>query len=119
MAALQIPRSVRAISQSPDPAAPQQLAPLLALATKLPRAGRPAEAIGPLRDAALLQPPNSIIQHDVGLACLDVGHVPDAIARFERAISRNPRYTDAYFRLGIALEKLGNIGGPSLRTTAL
>ena len=37
--------------------------------------------------------------------------VPDAIAAFERAVASNPRYADAYFRLGIALEKLGDIGG--------
>jgi len=99
------------MSQSPNPAAPHHVAPLLALATQLLRAGRPADAIAPLRDAALLEPSNPIIQHDLGLACLEVGRVPDAIAAFERAVASNPRYTDAYFRLGIALEKLGNIGG--------
>jgi len=99
------------MSQSPNPAAPQQVAPLLALATKLLRAGRPADAIAPLRDAALLQPSNAIIQHDLGLACLEVGRVPDAIAALQRAVASDPRYADAYFRLGIALEKLGNIGG--------
>ena len=99
------------MSQSPNPVASQQVAPLLALATKLLRAGRPADAIAPLRDAALLQPSNAIIQHDLGLACLEVGRVPDAIAALQRAVASNPRYTDAYFRLGIALEKLGNIGG--------
>src|SRR2546430_14080811 len=95
--------------QSPNPAA--QVVPLLALATKLLRAGRPADAIAPLRDAALLAPSNPIIQHDLGLACLEVGRVPDAIAAFERAVASDPRYTDAYFRIGIALEKLGEIGG--------
>ncbi|MGB0117408.1 MAG: sulfotransferase [Terriglobales bacterium] len=99
------------MTQSPNPAAPQQVAPLLALATKLLRAGRPADAIAPLLDAALLQPSNPIIQHDLGLACLEVGRLPDAIAALQRAVASNPRYTDAYFRLGIALEKLGNIGG--------
>ena len=99
------------MSQSPNPAAPQQVAPLLALATKLLRAGRPADAIAPLLDAALLQPSNPIIQHDLGLACLEVGRLPDAIAALQRAVASNPRYTDAYFRLGIAFEKLGNIGG--------
>ncbi len=99
------------MSQLPDPAAPQQVALLLALATKLLRAGRPADAIAPLRDAALLQPSNSIIQHDLGLACLEAGRVPDAIAAFERAVASNPRYADAYFRMGIALEKLDNIRG--------
>src|ERR1700680_1542324 len=99
------------MSQSPNPAAPPQVAPLLALATKLLRAGRTADAIAPLRDAALLQPSNPIIQHDLGLACLEVGRVPDAIAALQRAVASNPRYADAYFRLGIALEKRGDIGG--------
>ena len=97
------------MSQSPNPAAPQQVAPLLALATKLLRAGRPADAIAPLRDAALLEPSNPIIQHDLGLACLEVGRVPDAIAALQRAVASDPRYADAYFRLGIALEKQGNL----------
>ena len=99
------------MSQPPNPAAPQQVAPLLALATKLLRAGRPADAIAPLRDAALLQPSNPIIQHDLGLACLEVGRVSDAIAALQRAVASNPRYTDAHFRLGTALEKMGDIGG--------
>ncbi|MGC2247370.1 MAG: sulfotransferase [Terriglobales bacterium] len=98
------------MSQSPNPAAPQQVAPLLALATQLLRAGRPADAIAPLRDAALLEPSNAIIHHDLGLACLEVGRVPDAIAALQRAVASDPRCADAYFRLGIALEKMGNIG---------
>jgi len=97
--------------QSPNPSAPQQVTSLLALAAQLLRAGRPADAIAPLRDAARLQPSNAIIQHDLGLACLEVGRVPDAIAALQRAVAINRRYTDAYFRLGIALENLGNIGG--------
>jgi tetratricopeptide (TPR) repeat protein len=99
------------MSQSTNPAAPQQVAPLLAMASQLLRAGRPADAIAPLRDAARIEPLNSIIQHDLGLACLEVGRLPDAIAALQQAVASNPRYPDAYFRLGIALEKLGNIGG--------
>ncbi len=99
------------MSQSPNTSEPQQVAPLLALATKLLQAGRPADAIAPLRNAALLQPSNAMIQHDLGLACLEVDRVPDAIAALQRAVASDPRYADAYFRLGIALEKLGNIGG--------
>jgi tetratricopeptide (TPR) repeat protein len=75
------------------------------------RAGRPADAIAPLRDAALLEPSNPTIQHDLGLACLEVGRVADAIAALQRAVASNPRYADAHFRLGIALEKMGDIGG--------
>jgi len=99
------------MSLSPNPAATQQVTDLLVSAAHLLRAGRPADAIAPLRDAALLQPSNSIIQHDLGLACLEVGRIRDAIAAFQSAIASNPRYADAYFRLGIALEKLGNIRG--------
>jgi tetratricopeptide (TPR) repeat protein len=84
---------------------------LLALATELLRAGRPAEAIAPLRDAALLRPSNAIIQHDLGLACLEADRIPDAIAALQLAVANDSRYSDAYFRLGIALEKLGDIGG--------
>jgi tetratricopeptide (TPR) repeat protein len=85
------------------------MAPLLALATQLLQAGRPADAIAPLREAALLQPSNAIVQHDLGLACLEVSRVPDAIAALQCAVASDPRYGDAYFRLGIALEKLGKI----------
>ena len=98
------------MSESPNQAAPQEVAALLALATELLRARRPADAIAPLRDAALLQPSNSLIQHDLGLACLEVGRIADAIAALQRAVASSPRYADAYFRLGIAWEKLGNIG---------
>ena len=98
------------MSQSPNPV-PQQVAPLLALATRLLKAGRPVDAIAPLRDAARLEPFNPVIQHDLGLACLEVGRVSDAITALQLAIASNPRYADAYFRLGIALEKMGDIGG--------
>jgi len=98
------------MSQSPNPA-PQQVATLLAKATESLRAGRPADAIAPLREAALLEPSNSIIQHDLGLAYLEVGQIADAVAALQQAVARNPRYADAYFRLGIALERMGDIGG--------
>ena len=96
---------------SPNLTTQPQVAPLLALATEFLRAGRPADAIAPLRNAALLQPFNPIIQHDLGLACLEVGRVPDAIAAFQAAVAINPRYADACFRLGIGLEKSGDIRG--------
>jgi len=80
------------------------------LATELLRDARPVDAIAPLRDAALLEPSNPIIQHDLGLACLEVGRVADAIAALQRSVANDPLYADAYFRLGIALEKQGNIG---------
>jgi tetratricopeptide (TPR) repeat protein len=87
-----------------------QVRPMLALATQLLQAGRPADAIAPLREAARQQPSDPLIQHDLGLACLEIGLVPEAIAAFQRAVASNPRYADAYFRLGIALEQLGDLG---------
>ena len=89
---------------------PPQVTLLLATAADLLRAARPVDAIAPLREAALLQPSDPIIQHDLGLAYLEIGRVPKAIAAFQRAVSSNPRYADAYFRMGIALEKLGDRG---------
>ncbi|HEX4773410.1 MAG TPA: sulfotransferase [Bryobacteraceae bacterium] len=81
------------------------------MATELLRAGRAADAIAPLGEAALLQPSNAIIQHDLGLACLEAGRIPESIEALQRAVGRDSGYGDAYFRLGIALEKLGDIGG--------
>ena len=102
------------LPSSPNPTNSQHVARLLALAAGLLGAGRPADAVVPLREAALLEPSNPIIQHDIGLACLEIDRLSDAIAAFQRALASNPRYTDAYFRLGIALEKLGDHGGAIL-----
>src|SRR5690349_11770103 len=98
------------MSPSPNPSATTQLERLLALAREFLQAGRPGDAIAPLRDAAILQPSNPIIQHDLGLACLEAGRTEDAIEALQRAVDRDPGYGDAHFRLGIALEKAGNVG---------
>jgi tetratricopeptide (TPR) repeat protein len=97
------------MSPSSNGPRPEQVGPLLARAAQLLSARRPADAIAPLREAAHLQPSDPIIQHDLGLACLEVGLVREAIAAFQRAVATNPRYADAYFRMGIALEKLGDM----------
>ncbi len=91
--------------ESPSPAAPQQVPSLLMSATQLLRAGRPADAIVPLHRAALLEPFNATIQHDLGLACLEVGRLHDAVAAFEHAVAANPRYADAYFNLALLCER--------------
>jgi tetratricopeptide (TPR) repeat protein len=96
------------MSLSSDELFPQQLSPLLALAAQLLGARRPADALVPLRAAALLSPADAAIQHDLGLACLEVGLAEEAIVALRRAIASNPRYADAYFRLGIALEGQGD-----------
>ncbi len=95
----------------PTTNAPPSPAPLIAQAIKLLSAGRPAEAILALRQAATLQPGNAIIQHDLGLACLEAGRPAEAAAALRLAIEARPGYADAHFRLGIALEKLGDNAG--------
>jgi len=99
---------------APAPAVPPQWGTLLALATEHLRGGRPALAIGPLREAALLQPQHAVLQHDLGLALLEVGQVDEAIAALRRAVDIDPAFADAHFRLGIALEKRGDMGGAVL-----
>jgi tetratricopeptide (TPR) repeat protein len=82
--------------------------PALAKATRLLKAGKPADALVFLRQAAVAQPGNALVHHDLGLACLEAGVPQEAADAFRAAIAMKPRYTDAYFRLGIALEKLGD-----------
>ncbi len=98
------------MSVSSNGQAPERVDQLLAVAAEWLRARQPAEAIAALREAASLAPTNATIQHDLGLASLEVGLVREAIAAFQRAVASNPRYADAYFRLGVALEKLGDRG---------
>jgi Flp pilus assembly protein TadD len=76
----------------------------LAQAMQLLAAGRTAEAIGPLREAARLQPDNSAVLHDLGLACLKCGMVGEAVASLQRAVAVNPKFARAYMQLGVALE---------------
>src|ERR1700751_2308372 len=98
--------------QTPSPEAQSQdVTSLLALATQFLSAGKPADAIPALREAALLQPSNSLILHDLGLAYLEVGQIPHAIAALQQAAAGTPRDADTHFRLGIALETAGDIGG--------
>ena len=83
---------------------------LLELATQALRAGRPADAIAPLRQAARLQPQAAMIHHDLGLACLEAGRVTESVEAFRRAVASDPRSADAHFHLGISLERQGDTG---------
>jgi tetratricopeptide (TPR) repeat protein len=83
---------------------------LLELAVQALRAGRPADAIAPLRHAALLRPQAAMIHHDLGLACLETGLVQEAVDAFRRAVASDPNSSDAHFRLGISLERFGDVG---------
>jgi tetratricopeptide (TPR) repeat protein len=96
---------------STPPSTPQHnpVTDLIGQAVQALKENRPADAIAPLIEAARLQPADSGIQHDLGLALLEAGRATDAIAALKQAVAINPKYADAHFRLGIALEKLGDL----------
>jgi len=81
------------------------VAALLSQAARSLQAGRPGEAIAPLERAALVQPRNAAILHDLGLACLESGRIGDSIVVLQRAVAADPAFADSHLRLGIALEK--------------
>jgi tetratricopeptide (TPR) repeat protein len=93
-----------------DPSLDERLSPLLASASRALAAGRPADAIPPLSEAAALRPTDAGLAHDLGLALLETDRVPEAIAAFKRAVAVRPDHADAWFRLGIALEQAGDLG---------
>jgi tetratricopeptide (TPR) repeat protein len=95
------------MAEAPIPSPP--LPPSIGQAIQALKDRRPADAIGPLREAAQLQPSNSRLRHDLGLALLETGAIADALAALKAAVAIDPRYSDAHFRIGIALEKLGDL----------
>ena len=87
----------------------QQVAPLLAQATQLLQAGRPADAVVPLREVARWLPGNAAVLHDLGLACLECGRIGEAITALRNSIAADPGFQDSHLRLGIALEMGGAV----------
>ena len=84
---------------------------LLAHATQLLQARRPADAVVPLREAARWLPGNAAILHDLGLACLECGQVAEAINALRASVAIDPGFQDSYLKLGIALETAGSADG--------
>jgi Flp pilus assembly protein TadD len=87
----------------------RQVVPLLAQATQLLQAGRPADAIAPLREAARWLPGNAAILHDLGLACLECGRIDEAIIALRNSVVVDPGFQDSHLRLGIAFEAAGAV----------
>jgi Flp pilus assembly protein TadD len=83
----------------------------LAQATRLRQAGRLAEAITPLRQAAAIEPANAEILHDLGLTLLQTGQIREAVQAFRSAIACRETFAHAHWRLGNALESLGEVDG--------
>src|SRR6266480_3805537 len=68
-------------------------------------AGKPAEAIAPLRHAVQLAPNPALIQIMLGQALVatrDRGHVDEAVSILQAAIAREPETPDAYSQLAMA-----------------
>ena len=86
-----------------------QVAGLLAHARRLLEAGRPGDAVVPLREAARCLPGNAAILHDLGLACLECGLIGEAVAALQGSVAVDPDFQDSHLRLGIALETAGAV----------
>jgi tetratricopeptide (TPR) repeat protein len=98
------------MSSASGPPTAETVSALLESAVRALRSGRPADAIAPLRQAALLRPQAAVIHHDLGLACLETGLVQESVNAFRRAVASDPGSTDAHFHLGVGLERLGDVG---------
>lgn len=85
-----------------------QVTMLLAEATRLLQAGRPAHAIVPLREATRWLPRNAALFHDLGLAYLECGRFAEAARALETSIAIDPTFQDSHVRLGIAHESVGS-----------
>ena len=73
-------------------------------ATELRQAGRFADTIAPLSQAAELDPSNPDIHHDLGRTLLRCGRIPQAIAALRQAVRLRADFSHAHWRLGIAYE---------------
>jgi len=58
-------------------------------------------------DTVAKAPGNPYSQNNLGIALVDAGDVPEAIAHFHRALELNPGYAEAYDNLGLALAATG------------
>lgn len=81
---------------------------LLARAAHAFQAGRPADAVSPLREAAALRPMDPAVQRDMGLAWLETGEIANAIASFRGALTLDATLADVWLSLGVAYERLGD-----------
>jgi len=95
--------------EKPPVIAPRALA-LLQQADRLRQAGRLADSLQPLQQAALLCPAQADVQHDTALTLLMLGQIETALPYLRRALDANPRHGQAQLDYGKALEKLGRPG---------
>jgi tetratricopeptide (TPR) repeat protein len=58
-------------------------------------------------DTAAKVPDNPRAQNNLGMALLEVGRTPEALARFRKAVTLRPGYFEAHGNTALALERLG------------
>jgi Flp pilus assembly protein TadD len=68
-------------------------------------AGKHADAIEPLREAARLAPDNPLILSDLGTACLQSGRAAEAVKWLKSAALAGPTVARVQYLLGAALER--------------
>jgi predicted Zn-dependent protease len=80
-------------------------------------AGRPADAIAPLRHAASQAPNPALIQIMLGQALLatnDKAHAEEAVKLLETALAREPESPDAYAQIAVAYGRKGDLARADL-----
>ena len=85
---------------------------VLRLAEGLMKGGRYEEAIAPLTEAARLVPQHHAIAHDLGMAYLRTGRLPEAVASLRRAIALRPDFAPSHHSLARVAELLLRQGRP-------
>src|SRR6185436_14107126 len=73
------------------------------------RAGNPAEAEKSYRAGLAVVPKHSRLLRAQGLLAFRQGHFPDAVETFRGYVQARPQESEAYFMLGEALRKAGQI----------
>lgn len=68
---------------------------------------RISAGLASLREAASLDPEESLYQNGLGLIHLDLRDLPQALEAFQKAVALNPDYGDAHHNLGVALAESG------------
>jgi predicted Zn-dependent protease len=80
-------------------------------------AGKPAEAIAPLRRAVQLSPNPTLIQIMLGQALIatnDKAHAEEAVALLEAALKREPESPEAYTQIAMAYGRRGDLAHADL-----
>jgi tetratricopeptide (TPR) repeat protein len=87
---------------------PPSIESLSRLAAGLLKAGKYEDAISPLLQASVLDPSNSAVQNDLGIAYLFTRRLPEAVASLRRSIALRPASARTHFNLGLVLAQTGD-----------